>query len=327
MINIFKKTDNKSCFNSVLPKTALYHRDIKWNVSGLFTQDDGILNFIDMVKNGFKEDCPITSVHGCPPVMWNSGRITRPLLKPEIDGIIDRYTKIGMPLYLTFSNHLLTKEMLNDKLSNYLLDKIAETGQGGVILASDILSDYIRNKHPKMKLIASIIRAAIDRGAEPALTLDYYEKQAKKFDCVVFLPDDVFNYEMLKKIKHKDKFEIITNEPCLYGCKMRRIHYGFLASFYKNDIELTEKSFHFETNKCISKPLLKQIALHIGQSNSARTRNCNVTADEFDYLYDIGYRRFKLQGRNESPASFIYDLTKYILEPTYFAPLAYKALV
>lgn len=311
-------------FDKHLPEQILRKDDMEWNVSGLFAHDNDILTFMNIVQKELGAKNPISSVHGAPPVKWNSGRITRPFIKKELDATIEAYSKIKMPLYLTFSNHLLTVEDLKDPASNYLIDKIAETGMGGVILASDILSDYIHDKHPELKQIASIIRAAVHNGP---LDKEYYESQGKKFDCVVFLPDDVFNYPLLESIEPKAKFEIIANEPCLVGCKVRRVHYALLAQHGKFDINLDEKSRDFEINRCISKPLSKQIAVHIGQSNASRTRNCNLTEDEINYIYDLGYRRFKLQGRNENRGSFLYDVTKYTLEPTIIAPLVYKAMV
>lgn len=307
--------------NLNLPEQKLRKNDVNWNVSGLFAQDRLIHSFIDVMTNELGTVNPISSVHGSPPLLWNSGRITAYLEKDAIDATLESYAKIGMPVYLTFSNHLIEKEDLNDKSCNYLLDKIAEGENNGVILVSDILAEYIRERHPNLKLLSSIIRPTFYDGVRDKA---YYESLAKIFDCVVFLPDDIFDFPMLESLDEKEKFEVIANEPCLYGCKTRRLHYSYLAKYNKRDVLLDDKSRNFEVNVCRSKPFFKQINVHIGQANAERTRNCNLSDKEFDAIYDMGFRRFKLQGRNEAGPSFVYDLTKYMLEPEFIAPLVFK---
>ena len=310
--------------NLKLPEQKLRKKDINWNVSGLFAQDRFILAFIEIMANFLDAPNPISSVHGAPPLLWNSGRITVNLDKDVIDATLNQYSKIGMPVYLTFSNHLIEKDDLKDASCNYLLDKISDGENNGVIIVSDLLANYIRERYPKLKLMSSIIRPTFYDGVRDK---NYYESLAEIFDCVVFLPDDIFNFDLLQSLKNKNKFEVIANEPCLYGCKTRRLHYSFLAQYSKRDIFLEDKSRNFEMKICKAKPFFKQINLHIGQDNDNRARNCNLNDKEFDEIYNMGFRRFKLQGRNESPQSFIYDLTKYMLEPDFIAPLVFKHMV
>jgi hypothetical protein len=40
----------------------------------------------------------------------------------------------------------------------------------------------------------------------------------------------------------------------------------------------------------------------------------------------MGFRYFKIQGRDNIPYCFAYDLTRYTLEPGVAAPLVYKML-
>ena len=44
------------------------------------------------------------------------------------------------------------------------------------------------------------------------------------------------------------------------------------------------------------------------------------------HAYDLGFRHFKLQGRRDNVYSYIYDLTRYLLEPDFAAPLVFKTL-
>ena len=57
-----------------------------------------------------------------------------------------------------------------------------------------------------------------------------------------------------------------------------------------------------------------------------RTRSCNLTRNEPSLLYDMGFRHFKIHGRDNIPYCFAYDLTRYTLEPGFAAPFIYKIL-
>ena len=133
--------------------------DADWDLSGLFTFDHEFSDIIRLGKTFYDCDIPIKSIHGCYPVMWNAGRIVD--VKAEFWGdfktsgpeqVIEFWDNCWTPIgcYLTFSNHLLKKGHLEDPSSNFLLDILTKHNRrnvNGVIVSSDILSEYIRKKY------------------------------------------------------------------------------------------------------------------------------------------------------------------------------------
>jgi len=56
-------------------------------------------------------------------------------------------------------------------------------------------------------------------------------------------------------------------------------------------------------------------------------RSCNLSIEELKAVYDMGYRRLKLQGRADTPESFAYDVLRYMVEPGRVGPVVVKAFL
>ena len=294
-------------------------KNCEWNVSGFLSNDFIIQDFI-MYAKALSNDpdlCPIKSVHGSPAASWNSGRAGVPLDDPNIAfNAIREYNAANVGVYLTFSRTDIINDDLTDAYCNDLLELLNSNPINGVILSSDILYNHIKKNFQNLKLTASILKAT----AEGAGSIDYYLKQEDRFDRVVLHPDDIFNKKILEALS-PDKFEIIVNENCLRDCKVRQQHYNLLGQIDQNpdDVILHRRIEQFSQTKCKSEPTSRQIKYPF-------VRNCNLTIDELAYIYDMGYRQFKLQGRTDNPHQFVYDICRYILEPDFAAPLVCKSL-
>lgn len=296
--------------------------DAKWNVSGLFIHDHLICMLSSNVQSQF--NCRfVESVHGAPLVKWNSGRIQKTTLDPKnlstaFVHTLQQYKQLGISVFYTFSNSLIEKETLNDPSCNFMLERLAEIHgeNGGVILSSEILSEYIRNKYPQLKQISSVVKATMEDGKGKP---EYYKQLEKKYDRVVIHPDDNFNPELLSQLDPQ-KAEILVNESCLINCPTRKQHYTLYSEYSKHLKITSEELRDFEDNVCHSVPTYKQVSCSV-----PRRRNCNLTVSELKAIYDMGFRQFKIQGRTDSGAVFKYDLTRYILEPEHIAPLLFKS--
>jgi len=309
--------------------------DAVFNVSGLFVYEPLVLGFMKLCETAFDWRAPVEAMHGAPAVLWNGGRISPFPLRveqwhAEINALYAR--KVGC--FLTFTNHLLEQADLADPHSNALLDVIAQRPDiNGVIVASDLLSEYIARRYPALRQVASITKVAIEGGNGNAA---YYRRLGERFWRYVVHPDDCHNPELLEQLD-RDKAEIIVNENCLRGCAVRARHYDYIARAQRTQqphvvsagISATSAPAGIQTAavaqqveqslpECPSIPLTRQIA--------RRRRNCNFTAAEFKAVYDMGFRHFKLQGRRDTVYSFAYDLTRYLLEPDFAAPLIFKTL-
>ena len=97
---------------------------------------------------------------------------------------------------LTFSNPLLSKKDLDDVICNELLDNIAQYG-GIVIVASNLLEEYIRNRYPSLKIEASIIKTVL---SDKSRTTNYYNELSKNYYKYVVHVNDNSNFSLLKKM-------------------------------------------------------------------------------------------------------------------------------
>lgn len=296
----------------------------RWNVSGLFIHDMMLQGILSLSISRF--NCRfIESVHGSPPVRWNSGRIQNTTLDQKnlaasFINTLQTYKDLGVNVIFTFSNSLLEKEHLNDQTCNFMLQKLAEIHgeNGGVILSSELLSRYIREKYPELKQIASVVKVTMEDGKGKS---EYYKSIEERYDKFVVHPDDNFNPGLLSQL-NPHKAELLVNEPCLLDCPTRKRHYILYSEASKYLKPSLEELREFEVNTCKSVPFYKQLFCP-----EPRMRNCNLTVSELKALYDMGFREFKLQGRTDSQAVFRYDLTRYIFEPEHIAPLMFKVVI
>lgn len=291
-----------------------------WNLSALFAHDELIIEFITMLQTCFDAPNPVHSVHGSIPIKWNSGRIAgSTLTATQVQEKIQPYFDWGTRVYFTFSNHLLEEDDLDDPTGNFMLKLIAAAGnENGVIVSSDLLSDYIHDTFPELIQIASVVKVTLEKGKGK---LDYYKDLEERFDKYVVHPDDNFNYELLEKLDPA-KAEFLLNEPCLINCANRIRHYELIAQTGLDirNVFAQEELKEFTECTCESIPFTRQL-----EQQEIR-RNLCLGLDEVQKLAELGFYKFKLQGRNYGHNMFLYDLTRYLLEPEYAAPLFYKAL-
>jgi len=318
----------KEILNPLIP-------DATWDVSGLFTFDDQFTEILNAGRDLHDCEIPIRSIHGCFPVMWNGGRVVdvnTPVLGdkntsgPEL--VLKHWSECPVPVgcFYTFSNHLLKEEHLDDPSSNWLLDILVKYNQqkvNGVIIATDILSDYIRKKYPELKQKASIVKSSVERPKVFGRDFKYYDELTKRFDIIMLHPDDGHDKELLKQIADsgkQDSYEIILNENCPIGCNVRKPCYATTA---RDGIEGWHGMFHFFSPQQEYGASATGQDLRCGRNNythpdpKLRTtkRSCNLTQDELAEVYNMGFRHFKLQGRDRSWNAMYNDFVRYALDP------------
>lgn len=299
--------------------TVLRFEDAVWNVSGLFSHDRALLLFYDLMT-----ECGLPvkmSVHGNIPCCWNSGRIIRSVSESYQKSCLEAYAKRNIPVFLTFSNYLITEDQLDDTLSNRILQFTAGYPNCGAIVGSSVIGNYIRSQYPDMILSTSILRAVHEHGRSNP---DYYTKIAESYDRVVLHPDDGLDPDLIEQILHKEKVEVLVNENCIRNCPSREEHCDLVCQFYQNkrDQNCLEELEGFKVRKCQSVQDIKTLRRFLnGEINT-----CNFTESELFAVYALGVRNFKIQGRSLSAASLLYDITRYILKVNY-APIIYKMMM
>jgi hypothetical protein len=295
-----------------------------WDVGGLFIHDQNIFKILDIFKQ--KHNCilPIKSVFGCYGVRWSGGRTTMTNMAqtwahngwtPE--HLIRQYNERDIACTFTFSNHLLKEEHLDDPSSNYLLDLLGRQiyPHNAVTVASPILSDYIRNKYPNLKQKASIVKHTVEHPKKR--TFEYYDSLFEKFDLVYLHPDDNLNLNLLKKIADSgkvDKYINLINERCTFNCNIRNSHYDEIA---QAQLDGWHGMFNFSKVDLIHHPdHPKTVCPRILNSE---IRNIVLSKGEFKRVYDLGFRNFKLQGRDTPFAGLMYNFSTWMLEQDFIA--------
>jgi hypothetical protein len=306
----------------------------RFNVSGMFSFEQIVLFFLNVVEVGFGCRVGIEAVHGAPFVLWNGGRFDNSLkfdptnLSAKLDILCSR----GVGCFLTFTNQLLEARDLDDANCNLLLDGIARRPDlNGVIVNSELLSKYIAGRYPSLRQVASVTKVVAEGGRGNA---SYYNELGKRFYRYVVHLDDSQDPRLLDQLD-RTKVEIIVNENCLRGCPRRARHYELIARVHKclGDHQLVVAGGLGDTllQRRLAEQELEQFmvdctAHSLNRQINRRWRNCNLTRDELKSLYDMGFRYFKIQGRDNIPYCFAYDLTRYTLEPGSAAPVVYKML-
>ncbi|HDZ20765.1 MAG TPA: hypothetical protein ENH80_12560 [Phycisphaerae bacterium] len=292
--------------------------EARWNLTGLFVHDLLTLQVFSLLHERF--GCPLKfdSIHGAPDVPWNCGRFsfTPAPTAQALEAMLRTFNDVGIGVFFTFSNHLLDKNDLDDRACNRLLESIDNgLGLNGVILASDLLYDHIRRRHPELKLTASIIKVTEERGRG---NVAYYQSVLPRFDSVMVHPDDGFNCEVLDQLD-RDKIEIMVNENCAFQCPNRVKDYEVMAQVLKaGGLPGPDNPYMVMERRHCRMPLKKL---------TSAIQSCNFPTAQMVRVYEMGFRRFKLQGRQDMPATFLFSLLRFAIEPDILAPVIYKAFI
>jgi len=319
--------------------------DASWTVPTLFKNEQIFVGLASKLSESFGIRLPISSVYGNFPVMWNGGKsnmrqyITIGDTRDSFEMNFDLYRMNQMDVDISFNNPLIEKEHLEDEACNYLLEIL--TGQdnpnNGVIVATDVLSDHIRKKYPDLKQTVDVVRVELDNPTIEGKkrTAEYYIELSKRFEKVVIHPDDNFDRDLLEKLSnYSGKFEIIANENCTTGCEARDLHYIDVARFFLNnwkggfhfgDFEAVESKFNTPYGICPAERYFPPVGSNTIKKTEVRQNQ--LTQDELKDIYDIGFRQFKLTGRDAQPAVILFDVSRYILENDQIFPLLYKTFL
>lgn len=295
-------------------KTVSFKEDIELDVAGLFYYSELIIDLIKSVKNRIGYILPIKTIYGCPSVKWNGGRI---IINKKNINYHDKYeekikilNEFNISPIITFTNNKLNEKDFYDIECNNLLSILNKINiPFKVRIVDDNLRKYIKHIYPNIKICASVIKVEIEGGKGD---ISYYKHLESKFDRYVVHPDDNFNYELLTQLD-KSKAEILLNEKCYVNCNRRSEHYNIISN-----IQLGINANQDEIlKKCPAIPEKKQI-------NSTK-RNISLSMNEFNELYNIGFRKFKLQGRTDNLYVFVYDILRYSIQDEYLIYQIYTA--
>lgn len=280
-------------------ETAYYHLPGLFEFYGLYRE---FLPLFREHREYFYDWCDIGSIYGAPAdCVWGGGRVGFGENNPrEVLALMKEY---GISARLTFSNSLLRNEHLLDKKCNDLCSMFEEKNgiQNGVIIHSDLLLDYLKNKYPEFYFVSSTTKVLTD--------FEQLKNEINRDDFLYVVPDFRLNKELDKlnrlSEKQKDKVEFLCNECCWFGCTDRKKCYETVSR--KN---LGEKF----TEHCCTAPDAESGY----KFSKAMTNPGFIGIDDIKNIYmPMGFSNFKIEGRSLGSALILEFLLYYMTKPEY----------
>lgn len=276
-------------------------KKIYWHLPGLCYH--GMLNhvLIDTMKRFpqmFMDGYEIGSVYGTfPGAIWNGGRniIDGFSSKPEVERVIKSYNNYGIPVRFTWTNCLIEEKHTYDTYCNMIM-KAGNNGMNQALVNTPAMEEYLRREYPNYKLLSSTTKRILDVDKLLAeLEKDYF--------LVVLDYDFNHNEEVIEKLKpYADRIEILVNESCRPNCPSRSKHYEEISK-YTLDFDTSIKFICVDPNP--DKRSFKGV------------RKCPsfMSNDDIERYAKMGFRNFKIVGRNEAQSFYLDALIYFMVKP------------
>ena len=270
---------------------------IQWNIAGFDSHD----RIIDTIYDKNK----IKYVFGGIGSPLSGGRFH----KKSFDEDYFRYrvsilNYYGIGVRLTLQSLKIHDNFLQDINTNKALSFVDYRhknfgAKNGVIVASDKLRDFIRDKYNNLYIISSIIRVANDTNFISD-DLNYYQNLLNNYDFVVLNTGRIFDYDFLTSLPNKNKIEIIVNSKCLKNCPFAKIHYQAVENI-NQDIDVRQ-------NLDICNQLKEKCSALLED----KQYNLIQTKDDLIKLQELGFYNFKLEGRDFTDEEYLKDIQYYL---------------
>ncbi len=282
--------DNTGVFNSDC-RNAPNREKINFYIPGMNQQYINFyrlfVNYIKKFPYRFMDNIKLPAFYGSfNNMIWNGGRVRlgKMLSREEMQKTIKDLNDAGVAVRYTYTNSAIQEKHLYDTYCNATME-LANNGMNEVLVNSPVLEKYLRKNYPNFKYILST--TSCERN------VDKINEATEKYDLVVIDYRDNRNQEFLEKIKHKEKIEILIDEKCPSGCKNRKRDYelGSMKNCFMDVPE--ERDF-----VCLRSNLREKVTEFYKGLQFNRDTNLTFN-DIYGKYYEMGFRNFKLLGRNE----------------------------
>ena len=251
-------------------------------------------------REWFYDWCEIGSIYGAPAdCLWGGGRAGFGEARPEDAAALTR--EYAVSARLTFSNSLLKKEHLSDRRCNALCALFEHNGpvESGVILHSELLLDYLRERYPGLYFVSSTTKVLTEFGQLEA------ELRRPEFRFVV--PDFRLNValDQLGALPGalKRKVEFLCNECCWFECPDRRACY--------ENVSRKNLGEDCPDHVCVSPSAERGYRFSDAMQNPGF-----ISIDDIRGVYlPGGFSHFKLEGRSLGSAVVLEFLLYYMTRP------------
>ena len=276
---------------------------VYYHLPGLFEFYEFYKVFLTLFREHrefFYDWCEIGSIYGAPAdCLWGGGRVGFGDADPgEAAALMKEY---DVSARLTFSNSLLEERHLSDGKCNDLCALFEKTGnaENGVILCSDLLLAYLREKYPGFYFVSSTTKVLKD--------FTEFEKECCRAEFRYVVPDFRLNKEFpkLKGLSEgqKKKVEFLCNECCWFDCYDRK-------NCYEN---VSRKSLGepCEEHLCVSPDAARGYRFSDAKKNPGF-----IGVDDIQNVYvPLGFSHFKIEGRSLGSAILLEFLLYYMTKP------------
>lgn len=258
-----------------------------------------INNFLKTYPFMFRQNVEIEAIFGCPSnAIWNGGgyQFGNILLEKDLKEIKYFYNDIcNIPIRLTFTNPSLEEKDLYDNYCNFIASYFHD-GFNEVLVSTNMMADFISSKYPNYPIIKSIV------GSEnKSYDLD------ERFVRTVMARRDNKNWDLLNSIRVEDreKIEFLCNEICYPNCQYTYNHYKKHGQ--------AQKEFNPDPkDRCYCLEINRDFPYRI----TSNRENYITIEDIFAIYMPLGYKHFKLSGRNDS-INLIEAFSRYFILPEF----------
>ena len=277
--------------------TAHYH------LPGLFEFYDLYRAFLPLYRTHreyFYDWCDIASLYGAPAgCLWGGGRAGFGDDDPR--KVLALTREYGISARLTFSNSLLRQEHLSDRACNALCALFAEQDGNGVIVHSDLLLGYLKQKYPNLYFVSSTTKVLTE--------FDQLQQELDREDFRFVVPDFRLNkaFDRLNALpqSQKDKVEFLCNECCWFGCQDRKACYETVSRKNLGDF--------CPEHRCAAPGGGEGYRFSRAMENPGF-----IGVEDIQNTYlPMGFSHFKIEGRSLGSALILEFLLYYLTKPEY----------
>ena len=273
---------------------------IKFSLPGFFENYPTLIQFYDYYKqhpDHFYDDRIIDSFYGADEsLIWRGGRNIIAPYRNNLDKLFEsRKDFPNVKIRHTFTNCLITEQILNDYLCNQFISKYIEPGDE-VILNHPLLIQYFKEHYPTIPIIYST-----------TLDINDIDKINKITETNLYVINYNYNNddEYLSKLKHPENVELICSEPCKENCPVRKNHYLTISKEILN-ISLNEDDLPGCPYIC------SQLTFY-----EIMQRKHAITNERLKELEKHGFQYYKISGRGIPPYLWIDTMLYYLAKPEY----------
>lgn len=223
--------------------------------------------------------------------VWQGGRGWIPVKFTPMEIVLQMLP--DLKLRHTFTNCLITEDLLKDYRCNYFLQNYVRP-QDEVIAASPLLIDYLNKNYPEIKVIYSTTMNITDIDKINEIT---------KNNIYVLNYNCNNNNNYLKQLKHLNNIEVLCGEPCIPNCPNRALHYEVISKKYLG----------------IKDERIRQIEDFCPRPRTPYTEFIKlphaVTNERIEELSSMGIQYFKISGRLIKVPDWLGIILYYIALP------------